>query len=139
VTSTGRYWAAPTIQAGIPSGVLVYDARTGKHVTDATLLREISKTDTTLKTLDFEFAARTPPSIAPAARPIRPEKVVEIEHGDRWTDYRPARPQDFVGRASTQSAIFSLLEDVRRKRTATRILRNGRFGNGEELFDCEDT
>lgn len=121
VTQNGRFWAAPTIEHGVPSGVVVVDATTGHLVTDAGLLREIGKTDTSLATLDLEFAARKPPSTTPATASTPPDKVVEVEHGDSWADYRPARPQDFVGRVDAQKTILSLLEDVRKGRTSTRV------------------
>ncbi len=121
VTRNGRFWAAPTIEHGVPSGVVVVDATTGLPVIDAGLLREIGKTDTSLATLDLEFAARKPPSTSPATASTSPDKVVEVEHGDSWADYRPARPQDFVGRVDAQKTILSLLEDVRKRRTSTRV------------------
>jgi hypothetical protein len=121
VTRHGRFWVAPTIEHGVPSGGVVVEATTGRLVTDAGLLREVGKTDTSLATLDLEFAARKPPSTTPATASTPPDKVVEVEHGDSWADYRPARPQDFVGRTDAQKTIFSLLEDVRRRRTLTRV------------------
>lgn len=121
ITQNGSFWAAPTIEHSVPSGVVVVDATTGRLVTDAGLLREIGKTDTSLATLDLEFAARKPPSTTPATASMPPDKVVEVEHGDSWADYRPARPQDFVGRVDAQKTILSLLEDVHRRRTSTRV------------------
>lgn len=121
ITKSGRFWAAPTIEQGVPSGVVVVDVGTGQLVIDAGLLREIGKTDTSLATLDFEFAARKPPSTTPATASTSPDKVVEVEHGDSWADYRPARPQDFVGRVDAQKTILSLLEDVRKRRTSSRV------------------
>ena len=102
VTRYGRFWGAPTIEHGVPSGAVVVEAATSRLVTDAGLLREIGRTDTSLALLDLEFAARKPPSTTPATASTPPDKVVEVEHGDSWADYRPARPQDFVGRADPQ-------------------------------------
>jgi hypothetical protein len=82
ITQNGRFWAAPTIEHGVPSGVVVVDAITGQLMTDAGLLREIGRTDTSLTTLDFEFAARKPPSTTLATASTPPDKVVEVEHGD---------------------------------------------------------
>jgi hypothetical protein len=110
ITQNGRFWAAPTIEHGVPSAVVVVDAATGQLMTDAGLLREIGKTDTSLATLDFEFAARKPPSTTPATASTPPDKVVEVEHGDSWADYRPARPQDFVGRVDAQKTISPCLK-----------------------------
>ena len=123
ITQNGRFWAAPTLElgVGVPSGVVVVEVLTGQLVTDAAVLREISRMDTTLAMLDLEFAARKPPSTTAATASTPPDKVVEVEHGDSWADYRPARPQDFVGRVDAQKTILSLLEDVRKRRGSTRV------------------
>lgn len=121
ITKRGRFWSAPTIEHGVPAGVLVLDAANNRQVVEISLLRALRKTDTTLATLDFEFGARIPPSVAPGVASISPENVVEVQHGDSWSDYRPARPEDFVGRKQAQDVLFALLEDVRRSKTKTRV------------------
>src|SRR5262245_44785826 len=121
ITRNGRFWAAPTIEGGVPAEVVVVEANTNRLVRDAALLREINRTDTSLATLDLEFAARKPPSTTTATASTPPDRVVEVQHGDSWADYRPARPEDFVGRADAQNTIFSLLEDVRKRRVSTRV------------------
>ena len=48
-------------------------------------------------------------------------QVVEVKHGETWADYRPARPQDFVGRSEVQEQVIRFLEDVRNKKSSTRV------------------
>ena len=49
-------------------------------------------------------------------------RVVEVEHGETWADYRPARPQDFVGRKDELGRqIIHFLEAVREKKSGTRV------------------
>ena len=77
--------------------------------------------DTTLRNLDFEFL---PTVSAPPSHPfhlLHEEKVVEVQHGESWADYRPARPQDFVGRSDVQNRIVQFFESVRGKSTGTRV------------------
>lgn len=121
VTPYGRFWAAPILQSGVPAGVLTLDAKTGLRITDHELLRSIGKTDTSLATLDFLFGLRGSSTNIPTAIAIGPEKVVQVEHGESWTDYRPARPQDFVGRSEPQTKLLAFLGNVRAGTTATRV------------------
>lgn len=122
ITQFGAFWAAPTLESGVPAGVIVYDAESGKLVQDLALLRRIAGTDCSLRSLDFERAIRSSPSSTLEAPPATPaDKIVEVAYGDSWTDYRPARPQDFVGRLTQQEKILSLLNAVRVGATSTRV------------------
>lgn len=118
----GTFWAAPTLEGGVPSGVIVHDAETGKIVKDISLLRRLSSTDCSLRTLDFERAVRSVVGSQkqPQAVPLV-DKIVEVTFGESWTDYRPARPKDFVGRFAQQEKILALLDSVRNGTTATRV------------------
>jgi hypothetical protein len=122
ITAFGTFWAAPTLESGVPAAVIVYDAEYGKQVQDLTLLRRIAGTDCSLRSLDFERVARSSSVStldAPAAVPA--DKIVEVAYGDSWTDYRPARPQDFVGRFTQQERILKLLNAARDGVTSTRV------------------
>ena len=48
-------------------------------------------------------------------------QVIQVEHGETWADYRPARPQDFVGRKDVQEQIIHFLKDVREEKSSTRV------------------
>lgn len=121
ITPLGRFWAAPTLASGVPDGVVVFEATTGNKVNDAALLRKIGRTDSTLSPLDFEFGSRSPSSTLPALAATAPTNVIEVEHGDSWADYRPARPKDFVGRAQAQKQVLRFLENVRIGESSTRV------------------
>lgn len=120
LTPFGRYWLGTITKIGVPTYVIVLKAETGTLVTDSELLSRIANTDCTLKMLDFErFSERAPTPLHPASTAA--DAVVEVAHGENWTDYRPARPIDFVGRTTQIATIFQLLEDVRSRTTACRI------------------
>jgi len=52
----------------------------------------------------------------------RLESVVSVLTADSLVDYRPCRPQDYVGREELQRQVWSFLERVRRRETSARLL-----------------
>jgi hypothetical protein len=59
-------------------------------------------------------------------RPIIPVtedvgEVAQVQIGVEWSDYRPARPQDFVGRAKDINFVFDFFKLVTTQSTNTRI------------------
>jgi len=121
ITPYGRFWGAPALSSGVPSSVVVYDAAEGGFVTDHGLLRNLAATDSSLSTLDFDLLARPKTRGGVEPIPTGPDKVVQVQHGDSWADYRPARPEDFVGREDAQTRVLTLLEAVRKKESSTRV------------------
>lgn len=134
VTKYGDFWVAATLSGGIPSGVICYYANNNELVTDKKLLQALSETDTTLNKLNFEL----PKSAKTKVIEIGTEKivdVVEVQTGDEWSDYRPARPKDFVGRTKDINYIFDFLKSVKEKSTNTRIFAiTGNSGMGKSSF-----
>lgn len=118
VTAYGRYWTVSCLASGIPKGVLVFNAKTGFLVDDQELLKRLSKTDSSHAEsgLEFEYVVRLTELLSD-----NKPSVVEVEHGESWADYRPARPEDFVGRFEAQDWIFRLFESVRQDGSLTRI------------------
>ena len=100
----------------MPEGVLIFSAITAKLIDDQKLLKNIAKTDAGIHNLDFEFVARL------KQMTLEPAAVVEVQHGNSWVDYRPARPQDFVGRQEAQDGILAFLDEVRKNNTRTRVV-----------------
>ncbi len=117
ITEYGLFWTIACLEGGVPVGVLVYYAKTGNIVDEQALLRNLAQTDTSQNGLDFEYLLNFPKSDVES----RLNQVVEVEHGETWADYRPARPQDFVGRKEAQEQIIHYLEDVRGERSNTRV------------------
>ena len=118
VTPYGRHWVASTLRGGVPDGVLVFSAPTGKPIDDPRILARLANTDTSLAYLDFEviLKLRNRPPVLDSPRP-----VVEVQHGENWSDYRPARPEDFVGREDEQNQVFRFFENVAAQKTLTRV------------------
>lgn len=119
ITPYGEFWAVSTLSGGMPEGVLLFYANNGKRVLDKELLKNISETDTSIRDLNFLVAmSERDRGSSPKGKII---DVVQVQYGDSWNDYRPARPEDFVGRLKDQNRIFDLLKMVRDKETNTRI------------------
>lgn len=107
ITKFGMYWCVYTLQGGAPSGVLIYNATNGRQIQDEPTIDNLSTLETPLTNYDLKVGLKTV-ALAHAALPL----VVEVQTGDSWNDYRPARPQDFVGRDSTQKEILNFLDSA---------------------------
>jgi hypothetical protein len=131
VTKYGRFWAVYTLVGGSPSGVLIFNAENGRHIQDEDTLKNIAKLETVLAEYDLKIGLTKDDGFE-NRKTIDKPSVVEVQIGDAWNDYRPARPQDFVGRDSTQKEIFSLLKNSIDKSSSTRIFAvTGNSGLGK--------
>lgn len=130
ITTFGNFWASTILSAGIPTNVICYYAKNGVLVEDQELLDNIASTDNSLAKLDFSKIINTKKDIKP---PIDSQiEVVEVQRGEDWNDYRPARPQDFVGRTKDINEIFDFFKKVRAKEINTRIFAiTGNSGLGK--------
>ena len=117
ITEYGIFWTIACLEGGVPVGVLVYSAKTGDLIEEQELLRNLAQTDTSQNELDFEYIL----NLAKLRTESSLNYVVEVEHGETWADYRPARPRDFVGRKEVQEQIIHFLEDVREEKSSTRV------------------
>lgn len=133
ITATGKYWVVPCLSSGVPVGALVFVASTGKLVNDKNQLRNIAKTDTSQNSLDFEYVFQLKRDAKLSSpRVSETETVVEVQYGETWSDYRPARPEHFVGRDDAQKTILQFLKSVRGKKTGTRVFAiTGNSGMGK--------
>ncbi len=130
LSSYGMYWCVYTLKGGAPYGVLVYTASSGKRINDEDTIKNLSNLDTTVADYDLRVGI----SEKPASVTIAPQKlppVVQVQIGESWDDYRPARPQDFVGRDDTQKDILNFLSSAK-DNSGTRIFAiTGNSGLGK--------
>lgn len=117
ITPYGFFWATPILSGGIPTKVIFHHASNNQPVIDTALLDNIRKTDTTLN--ELEYILDRP--YEPLHKDIPLANVVQVQTGDSWSDYRPARPEDFVGRKKDIIAIFELFNRIKENKTPTRI------------------
>ena len=118
ITPWGNYWTCPCLENGIPKGVIVFNSQTGKLVRSRETLATLASSDTTMAALDFNYALTEEGARSVAEKD---SAVVEVEFGECWTDYRPSRPEHFVGRAKIQRNILHFLTAVKTGKTETRV------------------
>lgn len=130
ITIYGYFWIVYVLVGGEPNAVLVYNATNGRHIADKATLDNLGQLEAAFSDYDLSFGEShqdgTPtPDVSPVS-------VVEVQTGDSWDDYRPARPKDFVGRADMQKQILGFLNNAQEKSIDTRIFAiTGNSGLGK--------
>ncbi len=119
ISSWGKHWAAPVLKEGIPKALILFNAENGILISDETLYEHLKETEFEQK----DLAIYKPEEISAKAidQASLDAVVVEVEFGEIWSDYRPARPEHFVGRKKAQRGILSFFSDVKKGKTESRI------------------
>lgn len=134
VTPFGRFWVVYILSGGVADKALVFSAKTGKLITDENILKNLSTLDSPISRSDLTLSKylTSAPHQSLLAITSTHTSVVEVQTGDSWNDYRPARSKDFVGRKEYLSEIFSFFADVQLSKTSTRIFSiTGHSGLGK--------
>lgn len=135
ISELGLYWVNTVLVSGIPVAWVAFNARTsGEIIEDKNLIQ---------KMLDMDFEIFTD-NVMPWGdykkkvddlATVKSQPIVEVEVGDSWSDYRPARPEHFVGRKRETKNVFAFVKDVHHKRTDCRVLAiTGDSGIGKSSF-----
>ncbi|EOM9476090.1 restriction endonuclease, partial [Proteus mirabilis] len=117
ISKYGKFWCVYILMGGVPNDVLVFCAKKGSLITDKLILENLKK----LKSSIAEF------SLNPIIETNKKDKenhisinllptVIEVQTGESWIDYRPARPEDFVGRDRLQTELLDYLKDIQNKK-----------------------
>ncbi|MES2949500.1 MAG: restriction endonuclease [Pseudomonadota bacterium] len=126
LTDIGEYWAVTAVggDSGVADTVMVFDAATGKAMTSTALVQQLSERDSNLRSLRWISAEEELATSSLMAEGLRQEldSIAPVPVADDWSDYRPARPEDFVGRDEILSDIMKFFEDVRASTSNTRLL-----------------
>lgn len=120
LTQYGIFWLCTKLTGGVPVEVLAFYAGNNEPVLDEILLSKLGKTDSSLAELNF-VPAHQPKTTDKTSTVGQPVDVVTVQYGDSWSDYRPSRPQDFVGREKDQRAIIEFFRSVISNKTSTRV------------------
>ncbi|WKV52752.1 restriction endonuclease [Dickeya fangzhongdai] len=132
ISKFGRFWAVYTLKGGIPEGVLLFNANSGNLVNDGATLENIAKLEATIADYDLSVGKKDDDISVLPDKTEGVTNVVEVQIGDSWDDYRPARPKDFVGRDDMQKEILGFLANVKDGKTNTRIFAiTGNSGLGK--------
>ena len=122
LTSEGMYWIVPVTdsEVGLSSSVLAFDATTGRRIVSTDQLNELKTRKNSFSS--FQWLGEEP--VDTKLSEVLMEEynnIVPVISGDDWTDYRPARPEDFVGRKKILSNIFEFWENVNGGSSNTRL------------------
>ena len=119
LTPFGEFWALLVLdpETGIRQTAILYDAKSGTRITSEKTLAAIAETDTTLAGLSW--LADAAPNQEKDKERLRGElqSVVRVPIAEHWADYRPARPEDFVGRDQLLKEVFDFFEKVRTRQS----------------------
>jgi hypothetical protein len=127
ITDIGEFWAVSAVgtKSGIADTVMVFDAKNGESVRNGALVQQLSERDSNLRelswvTVEDEFVAVG--AVADATLRQELDNIAAVPVADDWSDYRPARPDDFVGRDDLLKNITSFFDEIRARNTETRLL-----------------
>lgn len=122
ITDMGNYWLVPIVEnnSDFITSIVVFNATTGERIIDDNLLNELKLRKNSYSDFLWLAGAKTDNN---AVELLIDEynSIVPILCSDDWADYRPARPEDFVGRNSLLNNIFSLFNSIIEGSSATRI------------------
>ncbi|WP_162785150.1 restriction endonuclease [Bacillus sp. P14.5] len=125
ITEFGRFWAVKVlhVSAGVPFGVILYDAENSKLITDKEVINSVSKLHSSLSDLEFITSELNEESkIITEEITEELSNIATVTGGDQWADYRPSRPKDFVGREDLLRDMFKFCSAVVENETSTRLL-----------------
>lgn len=127
LTDIGEFWAVPVLgeKSGVADTVLVFDASSGKPVTNDSIVQQLAERDSNLRGLAWvagEDKLVAISALKDAALRIELDNIAPVPVADDWSDYRPSRPKDFVGRDDLLDSIVGFFESVSKGGTETRLL-----------------
>ncbi len=120
ISKRGEFWALTLADpaTGVASSCELFHAANGHPADEAT--DWIQNSNASIAVLNW-VKGLTPP-VASAELETEMQSIVSVPMADTWSDLRPARPVDFVGRQTVIDRVFEFLGDVRDRKTATRLL-----------------
>jgi len=127
ITDIGEYWAVSVLgdKSGVADTVLTYEAKSGAQVTNDAVVRSLSERDSNLRDLAWVSGSDKLAAVSAlhdAALRIELDNIAAVPVADDWSDYRPSRPQDFVGRDDILSSIIDFFTLVAERKSDTRLL-----------------
>lgn len=122
ITDIGRYWIVPIVtkNSGFITSVIAINAVTGKRITDGAVIEELKLRKNKYSEYEWKIDEKNDDEVAKELL-TEYNSVVPIITGDAWNDYRPARPEDFVGRKQNIREIFEFFDAVIHDQTDTRL------------------
>lgn len=122
LTDIEPFWLIPVADTdiGLVSSVLVHNAKNGKRISSVKQIDDIKLYKNSLNHLPW-LSEQKPDERIIEQLSTEYNNIVPVISGDNWQDYRPARPEDFVGRKNLISDIVSFLDNINEGISDTRI------------------
>lgn len=122
ITDIGQYWIIPivAINTGLATSVIAFDANTGNQIRDREIIEELKNRKNKYSSYEWQIDEQQNKEVA-LELIEEYNSVVPVITGDSWNDYRPARPEDFVGRKKNINEILGFFDSVIENRTDTRL------------------
>ena len=116
-------WVVPIIDAHtrLASSVVAFDAKSGNRIKEKAKLDEIKSYKSSYSA--YQWISEEQPSDPHYSDQLQQEfeSIVPVICGEDWIDYRPARPEDFVGRKQLLESVFAFFDNINNQRTSTRL------------------
>lgn len=120
VTSKGKFWVKKTFpnNIGIADQFELFNAKDGKLITNEQTYVYVSNLESSFSNLGYRLADSLNDNIEIATEY---ENIIQVSSGDKWADYRPSRPKDFVGRDLVIKDEFNFYSEVLAGQSETRL------------------
>jgi len=122
VTSIGMFWLIPIMdkESVFTTSVIIFNARTGERINNKDVLEKLKCLKNSYSSYQWLEGVEVDKKISEQLL-NEYHNIVPVISGDDWTDYRPARPEDFVGRKLLIADIFDYFTDVIEEISSTRL------------------
>lgn len=129
------HWLFQEVEDGVPKSIIIYsyDAPASPEKIKKILQEQNKFEGLELKLLpNYKSKPSKSGVLDSFAHPPVREVVSSIVVADDIMDYKPCRPQDFVGRSEIQKEVWSFLEAVRDNKSSSRLITiTGISGSGK--------
>ncbi len=122
ITSKCKYWLVPVLgeNTDFITSIVVFDALTGVRLINSEKLEELKKYTNSYSTYQWIAETSTNNKLSELIS-AEFNSIVPVISGEDWTDYRPARPEDFVGRKVFLEDIFGFFNRINGQQSSTRL------------------
>ena len=105
--------------------MFVFEAAGGKIISNEAQVQRLSERDSNLRDMTWVASSDNAKAIGvlrDAALKNELDNIAPVPVADDWSDYRPSRPEDFVGRDELLTSIFNFFEAAAVGDTKTRLI-----------------
>jgi Holliday junction resolvase-like predicted endonuclease len=117
------FWIVEELDSGLPVRSLLVGRDPSVLQRNFARLKNLFADNEVLSGIPMTVHGASPSGPVAVSRPtFMKETVAPVVTADSLDDYRPCRPQDFVGRDGLQREVWTFLERVRQRETDSRII-----------------